>query len=41
LTGATAGDLDKDNMLSTMLGIIPKFKEENKRAFEMGFEMIK
>lgn len=40
LTGATGGDLDKDNMLSTMLGIIPKFKEENKRAFEMGFEMI-
>jgi 2-oxoglutarate ferredoxin oxidoreductase subunit gamma len=39
LTGATAGLLDKENMLETMLKIIPKFKEENKKAFELGFGM--
>ena len=32
--------LDKENMLWTMLGIIPKFKDENKKAFEMGYEMV-
>jgi len=39
LTGATAGLLEKENMLDTMLKIIPKFKEENKKAFELGFSM--
>ncbi len=39
LTGATAGLLDKENMLETMLKIIPKFKEENNKAFEMGYSM--
>jgi 2-oxoglutarate ferredoxin oxidoreductase subunit gamma len=39
LTGATAGLLEKENMLETMLKIIPKFKEENKKAFELGFSM--
>jgi len=24
----------------TMLGIIPKFKDENKKAFEMGYGMV-
>ena len=32
--------LDKDNMLETMLGIIPKFKDENRNAFEMGYAMV-
>jgi len=39
LTGATAGLLEKENILETMLKIIPKFKEENKKAFELGFSM--
>jgi len=39
LTGATAGILEKENMLATMLKIIPKFKEENKKAFELGYAM--
>jgi len=39
LTGATAGILKKDNMLATMLKIIPKFKDENRKAFELGYEM--
>ncbi len=39
LTGATVGLLEKENMLETMLKIIPKFKEENKKAFELGFGM--
>ncbi|MDM8542968.1 2-oxoacid:acceptor oxidoreductase family protein [Desulfococcaceae bacterium HSG9] len=39
LTGATDGLLDKENMLTTMLQIIPKFKEENKKAFELGYSM--
>ena len=39
LTGATAGILEKDNMLATMLKIIPKFKDENRKAFELGYEM--
>lgn len=34
------GFLDKENMISSMLGIIPKFKEENKKAFEIGFNMV-
>ncbi len=38
-TGAAAGLLDKENMLETMLKIIPKFKEENKKAFELGYSM--
>ena len=33
--------LDKENVLSTMLSIIPKFKEENKKAFEIGYNLIK
>ena len=32
--------LDKDNMLETMLGIIPKFHDENRNAFEMGYAMV-
>ncbi len=39
LTGAAAGLLDKENVLGTMLEIIPKFKEENKKAFELGYSM--
>jgi 2-oxoglutarate ferredoxin oxidoreductase subunit gamma len=39
LTGAATELLDKENMLATMLEIIPKFKEENKQAFEMGYSM--
>jgi 2-oxoglutarate ferredoxin oxidoreductase subunit gamma len=39
LTGATGGLLEKENMLETMLKIIPKFKEENKKAFELGYNM--
>lgn len=39
LTGATAGLMEKENMLATMLKIIPKFKEENKKAFELGYAM--
>ncbi len=34
------GFLDKDKMLETVLDIIPKFKEENKKAFEIGYDMI-
>ena len=34
------GDLDKENMVATMLGIIPKYKEENEKAFEIGYSMI-
>ena len=41
LTGATAGFLEKENMLATMLKIIPKFKEENQKAFELGYAMTK
>lgn len=39
LTGAATGILDKGNMLKTMLSIIPKFKEENEKAFELGYNM--
>ena len=27
-------------MLETMLGIISEFKDENKKAFEMGYGMV-
>jgi hypothetical protein len=27
-------------MLKTILGIIPKFKDENEKAFEMGYGMV-
>lgn len=33
--------LKKDLVLATMLSVMPKFKEENKRAFELGYELIK
>ncbi len=39
LTGAMAGFMDKENMLATMLKIIPKFKQENEKAFELGYAM--
>jgi 2-oxoglutarate ferredoxin oxidoreductase subunit gamma len=32
--------LDKDIILSTMLTVIPKFKDENKNAFEIGYNLI-
>ena len=41
LSAAAADVLDKEKMLETMLGIIPKFKDENKSAFEMGYSMVK
>lgn len=40
LTKAAQEVLDKDNMLETMLGIIPKFHDENRNAFELGFAMV-
>lgn len=40
LSAAAADVLDKQMMLAAMLGIIPKFKDENKRAFEIGFSMV-
>jgi len=40
LTGATAGLLEKENMLQTLLKIIPKFKDENEQAFELGYRML-
>lgn len=40
LTHAAKDVLDKENMLETMLGIIPKFKDENRNAFELGFNMV-
>ncbi len=39
LVGATEGTLDKAIMLATMLTIIPRFKEENTTAFELGYGM--
>jgi 2-oxoglutarate ferredoxin oxidoreductase subunit gamma len=33
------GILDKDVVLSTVLEVIPKFKDENKRAFEIGYDL--
>ena len=41
LSAAAAEVLDKENMLKTMLDIIPKFKDENKNAFELGYAMVK
>lgn len=35
-----AGVLDKKNMIETMLEIIPRYKEENKKAFEIGYRMV-
>jgi len=32
--------LDKDTILSTMLSVMPKFKEQNKQAFEIGYGLI-
>lgn len=32
--------LDKENMIRTVLQIIPKFHEENREAFEVGYSMI-
>ena len=32
--------LDKDIILATMLDVIPKFKEENKEAFELGYGLL-
>lgn len=32
--------LDKDIVLSTMLDVVPKFKEENRKAFEIGYDLI-
>lgn len=32
--------LDKQVVLSTMLDVIPKFKEDNKKAFELGYELL-
>jgi len=40
-SAAAADVLDKEKMLATMLSIIPKFKDENKNAFEMGYRMVK
>ena len=40
LTGA-ADFMDKENMLQTMLKVIPKFKEENRKAFALGYGLIK
>jgi 2-oxoglutarate ferredoxin oxidoreductase subunit gamma len=40
LSAAAADILDKQIMLTSMLGIIPKFKDENKKAFEIGFSMV-
>jgi 2-oxoglutarate ferredoxin oxidoreductase subunit gamma len=39
LTKAAEEVLDKENMLETMLGIIPKFHDENRNAFELGYAM--
>ena len=40
LTRAAATDLDKDNMIATLLEIIPKFKAQNQAAFELGYGML-
>jgi 2-oxoglutarate ferredoxin oxidoreductase subunit gamma len=34
------GFLDKDVMLNTILEIIPKFKEQNREAFELGYQIV-
>ncbi len=33
-------DLDKNLVLESILGIIPKSQEENRKAFELGFEYV-
>lgn len=33
-------NLDKETMLNTMLDVIPKFKDENKNAFEIGYNLL-
>jgi len=40
LTGAV-GFLEKDIMLETVLDVIPKFKDENRKAFEIGYSLLK
>jgi len=40
LAKAAGEVLDKENLLETMLGIIPKFHDENRNAFELGFAMV-
>lgn len=37
LTKLMGGLLDKENVLKAMLERVPRFKEENKRAFEIGY----
>ncbi len=32
--------MDKEIMLATVLEVIPKFKEENRKAFEIGYDMF-
>lgn len=32
--------LEKDIILSTMLSVIPKFKEDNQKAFEIGYGLL-
>ncbi len=32
--------LDKDVVLSTMLSVIPKFKEDNEQAFQIGYDLL-
>ncbi len=34
------GFFDKENMLKTMLSVVPKFHEENRQAFEIGYNMV-
>ncbi len=43
MLGATTKMLrffDTENMLHTLLDVMPKFKEENKRAFEIGLQLF-
>ena len=35
------GFFDRENMLKTLLHILPRFKEENKQAFEIGLSLFK
>ena len=34
------GAVNKETLLESLLGIIPKFKEENKQAFELGYNSV-
>jgi Pyruvate/2-oxoacid:ferredoxin oxidoreductase gamma subunit len=34
------GAIKKEVLLESLLAIIPKFKEENKQAFELGYKTI-